>query len=122
MYSYSYSNLDKLIWLAETLKKDSPFTSDSETNETPLRPYQIWKKARYEEALRKSDQMHQTFEKSSLAMTHKFDDMIGLPKSQPKKAYKEDLEYEMVMVKISRSDSSFDGTGASNKTLPNFHP
>ncbi|GKC69798.1 hypothetical protein Tco_1115681, partial [Tanacetum coccineum] len=120
--SYSYSNLDKLIWLAETLKKGSPFTSDSETNETPLRPYQLWKKARYEEALRKSDQMHQTFEKSSLAMTHKFDDMIGLPKSQPKKAYKEDLEYEMVMVKIPREVPSFDESGPQPRTLPSCPP
>ncbi|GJX51542.1 hypothetical protein Tco_0278387 [Tanacetum coccineum] len=31
-------------------------------------------------ALRKSDQMHQTFEKSYLAMTHELDDMIELPK------------------------------------------
>nr|GEU37762.1 hypothetical protein [Tanacetum cinerariifolium] len=43
--------------------------------------------------------MHQTYEKSSLAMTHKLNDMIELPKSQPKETYKEDLEYEMVMVK-----------------------
>nr|GEX44290.1 hypothetical protein [Tanacetum cinerariifolium] len=43
--------------------KDSP-------NEPPLRIYQRWKKALYEDALRKSDQMHKTFEKSSLAMTH----------------------------------------------------
>ncbi|GJX16197.1 zinc finger MYM-type protein 1-like protein [Tanacetum coccineum] len=53
------------------------------------------KKARYEEALRKSDQMHQDFEKSSLAMTHKLVDIIDFPKSQPKKTYKEDLEYKM---------------------------
>ncbi|GJV22179.1 retrovirus-related pol polyprotein from transposon TNT 1-94 [Tanacetum coccineum] len=33
------------------------------------------------ETLRKSDQMHQTFEKSSMEITHKFDDMIELPKS-----------------------------------------
>ncbi|GJT17265.1 hypothetical protein Tco_0875971 [Tanacetum coccineum] len=84
----------KAIWLAKTLK-DSP-------NEPPLRTYQRWKNAIYEEALRKSDQMHQTCEKSSLAMTHKLDDMIKLPKSQPKKTYKEDLECEMVMVKIPR--------------------
>ncbi|GJU51861.1 ribonuclease H-like domain-containing protein [Tanacetum coccineum] len=42
--------------------------------------------------------MHQTFEKSSLEMTHKLDDMIELPKSLPKKTYKEDLKCEMVMV------------------------
>ncbi|GKD49790.1 hypothetical protein Tco_1278766 [Tanacetum coccineum] len=47
------------------------------------------------EALRKSDQMHQTFKKSSLTMTHKSDDMIELSKSQSKKTYKEDLEYEV---------------------------
>ncbi|GJT59230.1 hypothetical protein Tco_1002763 [Tanacetum coccineum] len=52
------------------------------------------------EALRKSDQMHQIFEKSCLAMTYELDDMIELPKSQPKKTYKEDLECEMVMVKV----------------------
>ncbi|GJZ10106.1 hypothetical protein Tco_0544865 [Tanacetum coccineum] len=60
------------------------------------------------EALRKSDQMHQTFEKSYLAMTHKLDDMIELPKSQPKKTYKEDLECEMVMVKVPRCMSWLD--------------
>nr|GEV66324.1 putative Gag-Pol polyprotein [Tanacetum cinerariifolium] len=54
------------------------------------------------EALRKSDQMHQTFEKSCLAMTHKLDDMIELPKSQPKKTYKKDLECRIVMVKVPR--------------------
>ncbi|GJY33708.1 hypothetical protein Tco_0418177 [Tanacetum coccineum] len=35
-------------------------------------------------------------------MTHKLDDMIEFPKSQPKETYKEDLECEMVMVKIPR--------------------
>ncbi|GKB64266.1 hypothetical protein Tco_0920452 [Tanacetum coccineum] len=35
-------------------------------------------------------------------MTHKLDDMIELPKSQPKRTYTEDLEYEMVMVKMPR--------------------
>ncbi|GJZ02540.1 hypothetical protein Tco_0520501 [Tanacetum coccineum] len=54
------------------------------------------------EALRKSDQMHQTFEKSSLAMTHKLDDMIELPKSQSNNTYKEDLAYEIVMVKMPK--------------------
>nr|GEX01072.1 hypothetical protein [Tanacetum cinerariifolium] len=44
--------------------------------------------------------MHQTYEKSSLAMTHKLDDMIELPKSQPKETYKEDLECDMVMVMV----------------------
>nr|GEU58865.1 hypothetical protein [Tanacetum cinerariifolium] len=46
--------------------------------------------------------MHQTFEKSSLAMTRKLDDMIELPKSQPKRTYKEDLECEIVMVKMPK--------------------
>nr|GEV12856.1 UBN2 domain-containing protein [Tanacetum cinerariifolium] len=105
----TYSNLDKLICLAETLKKGSLFELDSETNKPPLRPYQLWKKARDEEALRKSYQMHQTFEKSSLAMTHKLDDMVELPELQPKKTYKEDLECEIVMVKIPREsiDNAF---------------
>ncbi|GJR35078.1 hypothetical protein Tco_1210762 [Tanacetum coccineum] len=35
--------------------------------------------------------MQETCEKRSLAMTHKLDDMIQLPKSQPKKAYKKGL-------------------------------
>ncbi|GJY64517.1 hypothetical protein Tco_0465977 [Tanacetum coccineum] len=52
--------------------------------------------------------MHQTFEKSSLAMTCKFDDMIELPKSQPKRKYKEDLDCEMVMVKIPKCMSWLD--------------
>ncbi|GJR90795.1 hypothetical protein Tco_0214806 [Tanacetum coccineum] len=52
--------------------------------------------------------MHQTFEKSSLAMTHKLDDMIELPKSQSKKTYKEDLEYEVVMVKMPKCMSWLD--------------
>ncbi|GJZ19798.1 hypothetical protein Tco_0556388 [Tanacetum coccineum] len=54
------------------------------------------------ETLRKSDQLHQTFEKSSIAMTRKLDDMIELPKSQPKRTYNEDLEFKIVMVKIPK--------------------
>ncbi|GJT87181.1 hypothetical protein Tco_1068898 [Tanacetum coccineum] len=54
------------------------------------------------ETFRKSDQMHQTIEKSLLAMTHKLDDMIELPKSQPKRIYNKDLECEIVMVKIPK--------------------
>ncbi|GJV81762.1 hypothetical protein Tco_1517632 [Tanacetum coccineum] len=46
--------------------------------------------------------MYQTLEKTSLAMTRKLDDMIELPKSQPKETYMEDLECEMVMVKMPR--------------------
>ncbi|GJY64461.1 hypothetical protein Tco_0465921, partial [Tanacetum coccineum] len=67
--------------IGETLKKGFPFRSDSETNEPPLRTYQLWKKTFYEE-------------------THKLDDMTELPKSQPKKTYEEDLEGEIVMVKM----------------------
>ncbi|GJZ44488.1 hypothetical protein Tco_0591743 [Tanacetum coccineum] len=54
------------------------------------------------EDLKESDQLHQPFEKSYLAMTHKLDDMIELPKSQPKRTYKEDLECEIVMVKMPK--------------------
>ncbi|GJZ81239.1 hypothetical protein Tco_0646233 [Tanacetum coccineum] len=72
-----------------------PFRPNSETNEPHLRPYQLWKKARYEEALRKSDQMHQTFEKSSLAVTYKLDVIRELPKSVLKKTNKEDLDCKM---------------------------
>nr|GEV15155.1 hypothetical protein [Tanacetum cinerariifolium] len=92
--------------LAETLKKDSPFAPNSDTNEPPLRPYQLWKKARYKEAFRKSDQMHKTFEKSSLAMTHKLDDIIKLPKSLPKKTIKEDLECDVDKMKDAVGDPS----------------
>ncbi|GJU24401.1 hypothetical protein Tco_1163022 [Tanacetum coccineum] len=52
------------------------------------------------DTLRKSDQLHQTFEKSSMAITRKLDDMIELPKSQPKRTYNEDLECEIVIVKM----------------------
>ncbi|GJW57996.1 hypothetical protein Tco_0104727 [Tanacetum coccineum] len=54
------------------------------------------------ETLRKSDQLHQTFEKSSIAMTRKLYDMIELPKSQPKRTYNEDLECKIVMVKVPK--------------------
>ncbi|GKA27033.1 hypothetical protein Tco_0713201 [Tanacetum coccineum] len=54
------------------------------------------------ETLRKSDQLHQTFKKSSIAMTHELDDMIELPKSQPKRTYNEDLECRIVMVKMHK--------------------
>ncbi|GJW82938.1 hypothetical protein Tco_0156083 [Tanacetum coccineum] len=114
MYSYSYSNLDRLKWLDETLKKGSPFAP---ADEPPLRSYHLWKKARDEEALRKSDQMHQTCEKSSLAMTHKLDDMINLPKSQPKKTYDEDLESEIVMVKMPSCMSFLDCRNAYDEPI-----
>ncbi|GJU31313.1 hypothetical protein Tco_1174902 [Tanacetum coccineum] len=55
-----------------------------------------------DETLRKSDQLHQTFEKSSIAMTRKLDGMIELPKSQPKRTYNEDLKCEIVMVKMPK--------------------
>ncbi|GJX65934.1 hypothetical protein Tco_0300277 [Tanacetum coccineum] len=54
------------------------------------------------ETFRKSDQLHQTFEKRSIAMTRKLYDMIELPKSQPKRTYNEDLECEIVMVKVPK--------------------
>ncbi|GJV59994.1 hypothetical protein Tco_1466094 [Tanacetum coccineum] len=54
------------------------------------------------ETLRKSAQLHQTFKKSSIAMTRKLDDMIELPKSQPKRTYNNDFECEIVMVKMSK--------------------
>ncbi|GJS39010.1 hypothetical protein Tco_0564053 [Tanacetum coccineum] len=44
--------------------------------------------------------MHQTCKKSSLAMTHKLDDIIELSESQPNKTIKEDLECEIVMVNM----------------------
>ncbi|GJW99324.1 hypothetical protein Tco_0183238 [Tanacetum coccineum] len=61
--------------------------------------------------------MHQTFKKSSLAMTHKLDDMIELPESQPKKTYKEDLECEMVRVKIPRCMSWLGSTNVYDEPI-----
>ncbi|GJS74282.1 hypothetical protein Tco_0707123 [Tanacetum coccineum] len=63
--------------------------------------------------------MHQTFKKSSLAMTHKLDDIIELPKSLPKKTTKEDLECEIVMVKIPRSMSFLGSTNTYDEHLGN---
>ncbi|GKC48287.1 hypothetical protein Tco_1066009 [Tanacetum coccineum] len=54
--------------------------------------------------------MHQTFKTSSLAQ--KLNDIIELPKSQPKRTYKEDLECEMVMVKMPRCMSFLDSNNA----------
>nr|GEV46493.1 hypothetical protein [Tanacetum cinerariifolium] len=71
-------------------------------DEPPLRSYELWKKTFYKEALREIDQMHQTCEKSSIEMTHKLDDTIELPESRSKETYKEDLECEMVIIKIHR--------------------
>ncbi|GJZ34054.1 hypothetical protein Tco_0579490 [Tanacetum coccineum] len=90
----------KLRWLSKNLKKGSPFRPDCD--EPPLGSINFGKKTFYKEAHRESDQIHQTCENRSLAMTHKLDDMIELPKSQPKKTYEEDLECEMVLVKIPR--------------------
>nr|GEW03686.1 hypothetical protein [Tanacetum cinerariifolium] len=117
MYSYSYSNLDRLKWLDETLKKGSLFALD---DEPPLRSYHLWKKARDKEALRKSDQMHQTCKKSSLAMTHKLDGMIELPKLQPKKTYDEDLVSEIVMVKMPSCMSFLGCTNAYDDPIGNL--
>nr|GEV94928.1 hypothetical protein [Tanacetum cinerariifolium] len=61
-----------------------------------------WAGMEESKALRKSGQMHQNFEKSSLAMTRKLDDMIEFPKSQSKRTYKKDLECEVVMVKMPK--------------------
>ncbi|GKB40724.1 hypothetical protein Tco_0885666 [Tanacetum coccineum] len=61
--------------------------------------------------------MHQTYEKTSLAMTHKLDNTIELPKSQPKETYKEDLECEMVMVKVPRYRSFIDYTIAYDEPI-----
>ncbi|GJQ92257.1 hypothetical protein Tco_0003396 [Tanacetum coccineum] len=60
------------------------------------------------ETLRKSEQLHQTFDKSSIAMTRKLDDMIELPKSQPERTYNEDLECEIVMVKMPKCMARLD--------------
>ncbi|GJY57596.1 hypothetical protein Tco_0456711 [Tanacetum coccineum] len=100
----------------EVHNPNSQNTSSSEINETyePSPRRDSYEQPLYlgstfvSEALSKSDHMHQTFKKSHLAMTHKLDDMIGLPKSQPKKTYKEDLECEMVMVKVPRCMSWLD--------------
>ncbi|GJZ47267.1 hypothetical protein Tco_0601099, partial [Tanacetum coccineum] len=50
-------------------------------------------------------------------MTRKLDDMIELPKLQPKRTYKEDLECEMVMVKMSRCMSFLDSTNAYDEPI-----
>ncbi|GKB87943.1 hypothetical protein Tco_0960215, partial [Tanacetum coccineum] len=72
--------------------------SDSETNEPPLRSYQLWKKTSYEE-------------------THKIDDMTELPKSPPKKTYEDDLESEIVMVKIPRCMAWLGSTDAYDEPI-----
>ncbi|GJZ10974.1 hypothetical protein Tco_0545733 [Tanacetum coccineum] len=64
--------------------------------------------------------MHQTCEKSSLAMTHNLDDMIELPKSHPKKTYDEDLESEIVMVKMPSCISFLGCTNAYDEPIGNL--
>ncbi|GJR36750.1 hypothetical protein Tco_1212434 [Tanacetum coccineum] len=54
------------------------------------------------ETLRKSDQFAQTFEKAPYNEPLSLDNMIELPKLQPKRTYNEDLECEIVMVKIPK--------------------
>nr|GEX80576.1 hypothetical protein [Tanacetum cinerariifolium] len=66
------------------------------------------------ETLRKSDQMHQTFKKSSIAMTRKLDDVIELPKSQPKRTYNKDLECKIVMVKMPKCKAWLDDEPIGN--------
>ncbi|GJT36920.1 hypothetical protein Tco_0936785 [Tanacetum coccineum] len=61
--------------------------------------------------------MYQTLEKTSLAMTRKLDDMIELPKSQPKRTYMEDLECETVMVKMLRCMSWLGSTNAYDEPI-----
>ncbi|GJY16781.1 ribonuclease H-like domain-containing protein [Tanacetum coccineum] len=50
-------------------------------------------------------------------MTHKLDDIIKLPKSLPKKTIKEDLECEIVMVKIPRCMSFLGSTNTYDEHL-----
>nr|GEZ55125.1 hypothetical protein [Tanacetum cinerariifolium] len=75
---------------------EPPFALGS--NEPPLRSYQLWKKTVYEK-------------------THKIDDMTELPKSQPKKTYEEDLESEIVMVKIPRCMAWLGSTNAYDEPI-----
>nr|GEW71795.1 ribonuclease H-like domain-containing protein [Tanacetum cinerariifolium] len=86
---------------AKTLKKGSPFRPDSETNEPPLRTYQLWKKTLYEE-------------------TYKLDDMTELPKSRPKKTYEDDLESEIVMVKMLSCMSFVGCTNSYDEPIGNL--
>ncbi|GJX78514.1 hypothetical protein Tco_0326663 [Tanacetum coccineum] len=114
--TYTFHYEAKTLKKGETLKKGSPFKPDSETNIPLLRPFQLWKKARYE-ALRKSDQMHQAFEKGSIGMTYKLGDMIEFPKSQPKKTYKEDLECNLDKMEDEVGNLSPESTP---RVLPSF--
>ncbi|GJX88496.1 hypothetical protein Tco_0340510 [Tanacetum coccineum] len=50
-------------------------------------------------------------------MTHKLDDMIELLESRPKETNKEDLECEMVMVKVPRCMSFLDSTNAYDEPI-----
>ncbi|GJS40141.1 hypothetical protein Tco_0565184 [Tanacetum coccineum] len=53
-------------------------------------------------------------------MTRKLDDMIELPKSQPKRTYKEDLECEMLMIKIPSCMSFLGCTNAYDEPIGNL--
>ncbi|GJR79234.1 MAK10-like protein [Tanacetum coccineum] len=53
-------------------------------------------------------------------MTRKLDDMIELPKSQPKRTYKEDLECETLMVKIPSCMSFLGCTNAYDEPIGNL--
>ncbi|GJX90494.1 hypothetical protein Tco_0343820 [Tanacetum coccineum] len=76
------------------------------------------------ETLRKSDQLHQNFKKNTIVMTRKLDDMIELPMSQPKRTYIEDLECEIVMVKMPKCMAWFDDEPIGDKrgTDPPINP
>ncbi|GJY59544.1 hypothetical protein Tco_0459436 [Tanacetum coccineum] len=99
--SINGDEVDKLRWLAKILKKGSLFRSNSKTNKPPSRTYQLWKKTFYED-------------------THTLDDMTEFPKSQPKKTYEEDLESEMVMVKMPSCMSFLGCTNAYDEPIGNL--
>ncbi|GJV39978.1 hypothetical protein Tco_1418418, partial [Tanacetum coccineum] len=80
---------------------DTAYRMPDSDNEPPLRTYQLWKITFYEE-------------------THKLDDMTELPKSQPKKAYEEDLESEIVMVKMPICMSFLGCTNAYDEPIGNL--
>ncbi|GKD81741.1 hypothetical protein Tco_1348580 [Tanacetum coccineum] len=61
--------------------------------------------------------MHKTFKKISLVMTHKLDDMIELLESQPRETYKEDLECEMIMVKMPTCMSFLGSTNTCDEHI-----
>ncbi|GJX94570.1 hypothetical protein Tco_0349156 [Tanacetum coccineum] len=87
--------------IAKTLKKGSPFAPDSD--EPPLRTYQLWKKTFYQE-------------------THKLDDMTELPKSQPEKTYEEDLESSLGMMENKVGNTSPQDTSQILPSLEEYIP